>query len=1424
MFGRQLLPAFVVALIVSSGGPVLAAAEPETHPETASAEREQRKEPTSAEGRAAAEARKSGRKVAVPALTTETTTVVANPDGTFTSKTYAVAQQVKQGDAWVEVDTKLVRRPDGTVAPKATTMPTAFSAGGDRSMVTLGEEGEELALRWPGKLPEPTLAGDTATYAEVLPGVDLQLRALVSGFTQVLVVKTREAADNPRLRTLRFGIELDNGLAYKTDKHGNPSIVDAKGEPVLGSSAPLMWDSTPKPAGVAAERETGSAAAAPRDWSRKAVGIVKRSGDTMTVVPDPALLSSEETTFPVYVDPPWQAPRDGWTEVAVVNGSAVGTPKWNGAGDEAGVAKVGYSSWSSPTVLYRSYFQFVTQDLNDKEIVSAEFNALETYAPSCTDKWVDVWGTDAVNSSTVWNNQPWWDGTGIWLGNANEANGYSSTCPSKWLGFNALPIVKWSQSVGKRTSTIMLKAGGESDKYGWKKFDANSAYLATTYNSYPHVPGNRTVEGQGCVEQEGSEAHVNPRIDNDPAKGPRGPQMAATASDPDGGTVWAGFEWWTRGGSKLGYVVPPGKDNGSRFTADVPAADAPHGAKLSWRVHTGDGRVTSAWSPWCQVTVDRIGPAAEPGVSSSMYPSCPVDAPEDDCPVGTGGGLGQTGSFTLTAGAGDTDVAGFRYDLHDQPSTYVAATSGTATVQVTPPRDGPMDLYVRAVDRAGNVGSVRKQHHFFVKPGAAPVARWRLQGLNETTAYDEKAGKHHGTVSPGATWKSGRDGDALWFNGSGFVNTANGPSIRTDQSFSVSSWVKLDHTDGHMSALTQDGNRNAGFFLQYHGEADNWAFALTHKDVDGVWADVATADRTTPAGRWAHLVGVYDAGLREVRLYVDGSLADTTPLTHTRWHAAGALQMGRVKWNGSYINHLKGSMDDVNAWQRTLGEGEIRQLASRPTNEELFFPFDDAAGSTTPDDASGNYRQGTLVGGATWTSPGKVGTGALRLDGASYARTSGSVARTDHSYTVTARVRATPGAFNHGGTRTILAQDGSRTSPFHLSWRPGSEWGPEGRWVLIMMHADTDGPAATMAVSTSTPVEDEWATLTGVYDAAKKTIRLYVNGVLESEKPVTGAQWHATGPLTVGRGKYNGVLTDYWKGDIDDVHVWSGVRTDHLTDPNLVGEIRNDHRNPVTTRTTPYAGQLSRYWSYDGYHVVTSGVVPPSAHFEGPVGMFVHWMHEGGANTRMLYSCRNGADDYFLSPGADCEGRTKLGKVGEVYTTAPDSIPSIQIYRCRMRDGGRHFVSGDAACEGNGNILDGTLGYTRAYARLVRSKSSGQHDHASSTYGLSADYEAEGYLGTVALHGSAGAGGVELRMCRDGSDTFSSVEGDCEGKTFVRSLGWIWPSKPGYSDGIELHRCRMGSATGQRFDSTDPGCEGEQNVRERTLGWLALNL
>ncbi|MCI4061493.1 hypothetical protein MRQ36_02430 [Micromonospora sp. R77] len=144
------------------------------------------------------------------------------------------------------MDLSLVRGGDGLWRPAVSVADVRFSSGGSGPMVTLVRQGMSFSLSWQGgSLPAPTVAGESATYSEVLPGVDLVVRATWTGFSHVLVVKTPEAAANPALRQLRFDIGGDARAVQAGD--GGLRAV-ANGQVLAESATATMWDSTPSSA------------------------------------------------------------------------------------------------------------------------------------------------------------------------------------------------------------------------------------------------------------------------------------------------------------------------------------------------------------------------------------------------------------------------------------------------------------------------------------------------------------------------------------------------------------------------------------------------------------------------------------------------------------------------------------------------------------------------------------------------------------------------------------------------------------------------------------------------------------------------------------------------------------------------------------------------------------------------------------------------------------------------------------------------------------------------------------------------------------------------------------------------------------------------------------------------------------------------
>jgi hypothetical protein len=182
-----------------------------------------------------------------------------------------------------------------------------------------------------------------------------------------------------------------------------------------------------------------------------------------------------------------------------------------------------------------------------------------------------------------------------------------------------------------------------------------------------------------------------------------------------------------------------------------------------------------------------------------------------------------------------------------------------------------------------------------------------------------------------------------------------------------------------------------------------------------------------------------------------------------------------------------------------------------------YWPLDEGSGTVARDQVR-DYDL-ALQPGATWTS-GRSAS-ALQFDGSGgHAETAGPVIDTAGNFTVSAWVKLD----RLNGWLTAAGQDGPVMSTFFLQ-----KTGDSNRFSF--------STAGGRALSTFRPVTGQWYHLVGVRDAASGVHSLYVDGIRHGSFQQC-LNPESTGPLSVGRGRFNGDKVDFWPGSIDEVRVW----------------------------------------------------------------------------------------------------------------------------------------------------------------------------------------------------------------------------------------------------------------------------------------------
>ncbi|MFK0106413.1 LamG-like jellyroll fold domain-containing protein [Streptomyces sp. NPDC091217] len=859
------------------------------------------------EDQALAKARASGKPVQATAATTDSSTLTANPNGTLTLRqTLAPVRRWLHG-RWQNLDPTLVRHADGTISPKVSSTPLTLSDGGagePLASMRAGSGSLAVSLPAPFTLSTPTLSGATATYHDVLPGVDLAATAQdTGGFSEVLVVKNATAAANPALTDLALATKA-TGVTMASDAAGDITAKDRNGQTVFSATAPTMWDST-RPAtntpkttdphtGQTVDRRSGapvvSSAASPGAAARQvSLKAAYRRGH-ISLTPERTLLTGKHTVYPVYIDPTFTA--SGQTDTvqawAFADSEWPSTSFYKPGASTPGPLHVGYTDWTSDISTNRSFFQTsMHSGLWDATVISSDISFYENWSASCTAEALDLYWTGSISSNTTWNNQP---SLFSKLGSQSVAHGWSTDCGPADVTYSITSLMQRAADNHWSQATFGLLAADESNHLAWKQF-SKQAKITTTYDHTPNTPSSSSLTTSPATSCTAS---------TPTSLGLGDVTLRAAVSDPDGTTspLTAKFTLknMANNATKTQSINATSGTTASAAYSHIDSSGLFAGltakTEFAWYLTVTDQYLTSSQSTTCHFYYDPTAPGApsvtpvsttktnSDGTSETIY--CPnIDSTDPrSCKVGTATAFTLTDTNTTTTAPGS-----YRYQLNGGNPVSVPAGSTSpysASISLKPTTQTNV-LTVTAVSSSGNVGDTFNYIFIADAPATAvsddlngdgnadlltvggtnslPAGLWQATGTGTGTVNSVARnigidGNAVGTAQTATSFSGTQVITGHFFTGAGFNDILD---YRYDASGTVSAEILRGQGDG-----TDLQTRSTDDATPVSDATTTFAFVDTSFNSDGT-----PANTVTPATSIANGGSLYATASGDVYHYPD---------------------------------------------------------------------------------------------------------------------------------------------------------------------------------------------------------------------------------------------------------------------------------------------------------------------------------------------------------------------------------------------------------------------------------------------------------------------------------------------------------------------------------------------------------------------------
>lgn len=446
-----------------------------------------------------------------------------------------------------------------------------------------------------------------------------------------------------------------------------------------------------------------------------------------------------------------------------------------------------------------------------------------------------------------------------------------------------------------------------------------------------------------------------------------------------------------------------------------------------------------------------------------------------------------------------------------------------------------------------------------------PVAEWKFDEKQGTTAYDTSGNGNDGTLENGPTWKSAahcKQGACLEFDGNNqwlTISDSGSSTLDLTSAGTLQIWAKSDR-----QYPSDDSNSHFRNFLSksWGGQADSISYAFHWNGnntssrlrlclSDGTNLDCDYYDiGPLTVGKWNHYATSWDGS--NVKWYVNGKLVETDENTVTCQTSDNDFHIGGYTFSSGSNQHWEGMLDQAKVYDYARTPAQIAWDYNRgkPVGH---WRLDECEGETA-NDVSGFGNHGSINIGASGpqTSAGTCSSGdtshawhngadgkinsSLNFDGTDdYVDVDTSTSDNLFDITEQGTVALWTKINNHGSGLGLIGKYNS------YGWAD-TNYGivQRGDWAGETVQGAISDGTNNEWITSSTLEENVWYHIVFTFDGLQ--LRMYLNGQLDAQKSQNYIPKIDDDPIRIGSwGGGSGRSID---GQIDDVRIYNYALTE----------------------------------------------------------------------------------------------------------------------------------------------------------------------------------------------------------------------------------------------------------------------------------------